>query len=92
MDDKNRAIRDSLKKTLEDLRTIGDMAKIKVALQSDDARNMMVLEGQRNLADHYISIWKAAHKTNEEMVADLASSCTITTFGFTATVAEAATK
>ena len=74
MDDKNKAIRDSLKKTLEDLRTIGDMAKIKVALQSDDARNMMVLEGQRNLADQYISIWKAAHKTNEEMVADLASS------------------
>ena len=74
MDDKNKAIRDSFKKTLEDLRNLGDLAKIKVALQSDDAKNMMVLQGQQVMADQYIAIWKEAHKTNEEMVADLASS------------------
>lgn len=74
MDDKNKAIRDSFKKTLEDLRNLGDLAKIKVALQSDDAKNMMVLQGQQAMADQYIAIWKEAHKTNEEMVADLASS------------------
>lgn len=74
MDDKNKAIRDSFKKTLEDLRNLGDLAKIKVALQSDDAKNMMVLQGQQAIADQYIAIWKEAHKTNEEMVADLASS------------------
>lgn len=74
MDDKNKAIRDSFKKTLEDLRNLGDLAKIKVALQSDDAKNMMVLQGQQAMADQYIAIWKEAHKTNEEMAADLASN------------------
>lgn len=74
MDDKTKAIRASFQKTLNDLRELGDLAKIKVALQSDDAKNMMVLQGQQAIADQYIAIWKEAHKTNEEMVADLASS------------------
>lgn len=74
MDDKTKAIRASFQKTLNDLRDLGDLAKIKVALQSDDAKNMMVLQGQQAIADQYIAIWKEAHKTNEEMVADLASS------------------
>lgn len=74
MEDKNKAIRASFQKTLNDLRELGDLAKIKVALQSDDAKNMMVLQGQQAIADQYIAIWKEAHKTTEEMAADLASS------------------
>lgn len=71
---KKQGYQSKLSKTLNDLRELGDLAKIKVALQSDDAKNMMMLQGQQAVADQYIAIWKEAHKTTDEMVADLASS------------------
>ena len=74
MDTKTKAVRDSFKRTLEELKSLGNLGKIKVALQSDDAQNMMVLQGQQDMAEQYVEIWKEAHKTTDSMVADLAAN------------------
>jgi len=74
METRNRNIRASYSKLISDLEEAGDMTALQDFLSSDDARNMMFLEGQQNLAKAYVDIWKEAHKTTEDMVADLATS------------------
>ena len=74
LEKRNKSLRDNFSRTLADLEEKGDLASIKIALESDDAKNMMVLEGQREIARKYVEIWKGAHKTTAGMIADLAES------------------
>ena len=74
METRNKNIRASYSKLISDLEEAGDITALQDFLSSDDARNMMFLEGQQNLARAYVDIWKEAHKTTEDMVADLALS------------------
>lgn len=74
LEKRNKALRESFSRTLSDLAEKGDLASIKIAVESDDAKEMMLLEGQREIARKYVDIWKAAHKTTAGMVADLADS------------------